>query len=106
MQKKNMKNLNEFINESLDLIEESKVINKKHAIKTAIEVLNDMDDYTMEENYDAAYELLLYLAINCSDSKIKQIASDALGNDKDDMDDRLGVFVDALEVVLAFLFLF
>lgn len=94
-----MKNLNEFINESLNLIEESKVINKKQAVKTANEVLDDMDNYTMEENYDAAYELLLDLATNCSDSKIKQIASDALDNDKDDMDDRLGVFVDALEKI-------
>lgn len=97
-----MKNLNEFINESLDLIEESKVINKKQAVKTANEVLDDMDNYTMEENYDAAYELLLDLATNCSDSKIKQIASDALDNDKDDMDDRLGVFVDALEKIKNF----
>lgn len=97
-----MKTLREKLNESLDLIEEGKVINKKQAVKTANEVLDDMDDYTMEENYDAAYELLLDLATNCSDSKIKQIASDALDNDKDDMDDRLGVFVDALEEIKNF----
>lgn len=94
-----MKTLREKLNESLNLIEESKVINKKQAVKTAIEVLDDMDNYTMEENYDAAYDLLLDLSINCSDNKIKQIASDALGNDKDDMDDRLGVFVDALSMI-------
>jgi len=97
-----MKTLREKLNESLDLIEESKSINKKQAVKTANEVLDNMDDYTMEENYDAAYELLLDLATNCSDSKIKQIASDALDTDKDDMDDRLGVFVDALEKIKNF----
>ena len=104
-----MKTLKEFVNESLDLIEEAKgkktsrhTIDKKYAIKTANEVLDNMDDYTMEENYDAAYELLLDIATNCSDSKIKQIASDALDNDKDDMDDRLGVFVDALEKIKNF----
>ena len=97
-----MKTLKEFVNETLNLIEESKSINKKQAIKVANEVLDDMDDYTMEENYDAAYGLLLDLATNCSDSKIKQIASDALDTDKDDMDDRLGVFVDALEKIKNF----
>ena len=104
-----MKTLKEFVNESLDLIEEAKgkktskhTIDKKSAIKTANEALDNMDDYTMEENYDAAYELLLDIATNCSDSKIKQIASDALDNDKDDMDDRLGIFVDALEKIKNF----
>ena len=91
-----MKTLREKLNQSLNLIEEGKVINKKQAVKTAQDLINSLDDYEMEENYDAAYELLLDLATNCSDSKIKQIASDALDNDKDDMDDRLGVFVDAL----------
>ena len=97
-----MKTLKEKLNESLNLIEEGKSINKKQAVKITQDLINSLDNYEMEENYDAAYELLLDLATNCSDSKIKQIASDALDTDKDDMDDKLGVFVDALEEIKNF----
>lgn len=97
-----MKTLKEFVNESLDLIEESKSINKKQAIKIAQDLINSLDDYEMDENYEAAYSTLMDIASGCSDNTIKKIASDALDTDKDDMDDRLGVFVDALEKIKNF----
>ena len=88
-----MKTLTDFINES-------NRINRKEAInmaKSALETINK-DELDLEDRYEMTYGILTTISM-CQDRKVADIASKAMDNDRDDMDDRMQEFVDALETI-------
>lgn len=72
----------------------------KECARICSECIKDMDNHDTETNYEAAYGVLQDIIYDSDQMGAIKIARQAISSDEDDMFDRLGTFVEAMEQIV------